>query len=169
MSVQSEITRISSAKTAIASAIAGKGVTVPNGTPLDGMAALIESIEASGGGSSSGYQVATGSVTATAKKGSGVKISVSGFGFSPKAAIIMTTYVYASSSNDQYIIGAKRFESNTTTLSTNVRVSTSKSTLSLSQSSMDVIMTLDDDGFTIENQNSTMYMAGGTWYYMAYG
>ena len=49
MSVQSEITRIESAKTAIATAIEGKGVTVPNGTLLDSMAALIESIEAGGG------------------------------------------------------------------------------------------------------------------------
>ena len=49
MSVQSEITRIESAKTAIATAIEGKGVTVPDGTLLDGMAPLIESIEAGGG------------------------------------------------------------------------------------------------------------------------
>ena len=49
MSVQSEITRIESAKTAIATAIEGKGVTVPEGTKLDGMAALIDSIEAGGG------------------------------------------------------------------------------------------------------------------------
>ena len=48
MSVQSEITRIESAKTAIATAIEGKGVTVPDGTLLDGMAPLIESIEAGG-------------------------------------------------------------------------------------------------------------------------
>ena len=46
MSVQTEITRIESAKTAIATAIEGKGVTVPDGTLLDGMAPLIESIEA---------------------------------------------------------------------------------------------------------------------------
>ena len=49
MSVQTEITRIESAKTAIATAIEGKGVTVPSGTLLDGMAPLIESIEAGGG------------------------------------------------------------------------------------------------------------------------
>ena len=49
MSVQTEITRIESAKTAIATAIEGKGVTVPEGTKLDGMAPLIESIEAGGG------------------------------------------------------------------------------------------------------------------------
>ena len=50
MSVQTEITRIESAKNAIATAIEGKGVTVPDGTLLDGMAPLIESIETGGGG-----------------------------------------------------------------------------------------------------------------------
>ena len=58
MSVQSEITRIESAKTAIATAIEGKGVTVPDGTLLDGMASLIESIEAGGG-----YEITTGNIT----------------------------------------------------------------------------------------------------------
>lgn len=46
MSVQTEIGRLRSAKSAIAAAIADKGVTVPDGTKLDGMAALIDSIEA---------------------------------------------------------------------------------------------------------------------------
>ena len=44
MSVETEITRISGAKTAIATAITNKGVTVPSGTKLDGMASLIDSI-----------------------------------------------------------------------------------------------------------------------------
>ena len=49
MSVQSEITRLENAKSAIKAAIEGKGVTVPEATLLDGMASLIESIEAGGG------------------------------------------------------------------------------------------------------------------------
>ena len=49
MSIQTELTRIINAKAAIKTAIEGKGVTVPDGTLLDGMAALIESIEAGGG------------------------------------------------------------------------------------------------------------------------
>ena len=49
MSVQSEITRLENAKSAIKAAIEGKGVTVPDATLLDGMASLIESIEAGGG------------------------------------------------------------------------------------------------------------------------
>ena len=45
MSIQTELTRITNAKAAIKAAVEGKGVTVPDGTLLDGMAALIESIE----------------------------------------------------------------------------------------------------------------------------
>lgn len=48
MSISSEITRISNAKTAIAQSIANKGVTVPSGTKIDGMAALIDSIQTGG-------------------------------------------------------------------------------------------------------------------------
>ena len=59
MSIQTELTRITNAKTAIKTAIEGKGVTVPAGTLLDGMASLIESIEAGGGG----FQVALGTFT----------------------------------------------------------------------------------------------------------
>ena len=57
MSIQTELTRITNAKAAIKTAIEGKGVTVPDGTLLDGMAALIESIEAGG------VRVEQGSVT----------------------------------------------------------------------------------------------------------
>lgn len=52
MSVETEITRISGAKSDIATAITNKGVTVPSGTKLDGMAALIDSISGGGGGGS---------------------------------------------------------------------------------------------------------------------
>ena len=48
MSIQTELTRIKNAKAAIKAAIEGKGVTVPEATLLDGMAALIESIQAGG-------------------------------------------------------------------------------------------------------------------------
>ena len=48
MSIQTELTRLTNAKAAIKAAIEGKGITVPEGTLLDGMAALIESIEAGG-------------------------------------------------------------------------------------------------------------------------
>ena len=54
MSIQTDLTRLQSAKAAIKAAIEGKGVTVPEATLLDGMASLIDSIEA-GGGSSAKY------------------------------------------------------------------------------------------------------------------
>ena len=67
MSIQTELTRITNAKAAIKTAIEGKGVTVPEGTLLNGMAALIEGIEAGGGSSwTDNYSVfATGSFTPT--------------------------------------------------------------------------------------------------------
>ena len=49
MSIQADLSRIINAKAAIKAAIEGKGVTVPDATLLDGMASLIESIEAGGG------------------------------------------------------------------------------------------------------------------------
>ena len=48
MSIVSEVNRLKDAKTAIKTAIEGKGVTVPDATMLEGMASLIESIEAGG-------------------------------------------------------------------------------------------------------------------------
>ena len=65
MSIQTELTRIINAKAAIKTAIEGKGVTVPSGTLLDGMAALIKSIEAGGGGTLGEFSVYTGSFTPT--------------------------------------------------------------------------------------------------------
>ena len=67
MSIQTELTRITNAKAAIKAAVEGKGVTVPDGTLLDGMAALIDGIEAGGGSSwTDSYSVfATGTFTPT--------------------------------------------------------------------------------------------------------
>ena len=59
MSIQTELTRITNAKSSIKAAIEGKGVTVPDGTMLDGMASLIESIEAGGSGGGTNYGTVT--------------------------------------------------------------------------------------------------------------
>lgn len=65
MRIQTELTRIINAKAAIKTAIEGKGVTVLDGTLLDGMASLIESIEAGSGGAQFGdYDIVqTGTIT----------------------------------------------------------------------------------------------------------
>ena len=59
MSIQTDLTRIKNAKAAIKAYIEGKGLTVPEGTLLDGMASMLESIEAGGGE----VNVSTGSFT----------------------------------------------------------------------------------------------------------
>ena len=64
MSIQTELTRITNAKAAIKTAIEGKGVTVPDGTLLDGMAALIAGIEAGGCGSVEPFtKIISGTIT----------------------------------------------------------------------------------------------------------
>lgn len=66
MSIQTELTRLQNAKAAIKAAIEGKGVSVPDATLLDGMASLIEGIEAGGGSGielPTGYQLTSGTYT----------------------------------------------------------------------------------------------------------
>lgn len=63
MSIQTELTRLTNAKSAIKAAIEGRGVTVPDATLLDGMAALIDSIEAGGGGDIGGLNLVSGTWT----------------------------------------------------------------------------------------------------------
>ena len=75
MSIQSELTRLTNAKAAIKTAIEGKGVAVPEGTLMDGMAALIESIEAGGGGSGTVSGYATGTYTVASDITIGMNIS----------------------------------------------------------------------------------------------
>ena len=86
-----EAVRLANAKTAIATAIEGKGVTVPDGTLLDGMAPLIESIETGGG------NFATGTFTTTDDITSNVVINHN-LGVKPKFIIVLCT---ASSTYNQ--------------------------------------------------------------------
>lgn len=52
MSIASEITRLQNAKSALATSIGNKGVTVPASTKLDGYSALVDQIQTGGGGGS---------------------------------------------------------------------------------------------------------------------
>ena len=79
MSIQTELTRIKNAKAAIKVAIEGKGVTVPDGTMLDGMAALIAGIEAGGGG----IQIYTKNITFAEDVKSNYTVDVSDMLFAP--------------------------------------------------------------------------------------
>ena len=94
MSIQTELTRITNAKAAIKAAIEGKGVTVPDGTLLDGMAALIESIEAGGGSGN----FATGAFTTTDDITSNVVINHN-LGVKPKFMIVLSAEASAYESS----------------------------------------------------------------------
>ena len=76
----------SSFAASIVAAVEGKGVTVPDGTLLDGMASLIESIEAGG----SGVKLATGTFTTTDDITSNVIINHN-LGVKPKFIIVLNT------------------------------------------------------------------------------
>ena len=62
MSMQTDLTRIKNAKAVIKAYIEGNGLTVPSGTLLDGMASMLESIEAGGG------DVVLGEITITSNE-----------------------------------------------------------------------------------------------------
>lgn len=101
MGVQSEITRIESAKTAIATAIAGKGVTVPDGTLLDGMAPLIEAIEA-------GINATVGTITVSSDVND--YVLTHGLGEVPKFFVIGMMENYSTlSGKTNILIGAFGF------------------------------------------------------------
>ena len=87
MSVQTQIDRISGNVSAALSAIADKGVTVPDGSNSDALRELILSIEA--GGSASGFaKVATGTIIPSSDTDS---ITIShGLGQLPDVAILYT-------------------------------------------------------------------------------
>lgn len=124
MSIQTELTRLQNAKAAIKAAIEGKGVTVPEATLLDGMASLIESIEAGGGVSGITYGVYIPSVTGTShtiEHGLGVvpklfaicaggysmdsasNLLESAHGFSDRNLLFRTSRVSASNSPKGYV------------------------------------------------------------------
>lgn len=98
MSIQTDLTRIKNAKAAIKAAIEGKGVTVPDGTMLDGMAALIAGIEAGGG---AGF--ATGTLTFNESQSTSSNLTVThNLGFAPNHILWFIIETEAKSSNDFY-------------------------------------------------------------------
>lgn len=101
MSIQTELTRITNAKTAIKTAIEGKGVTVPAGTLLDGMASLIESIEAGGGGE--GVKIATAAFT-VAENTSTPFVITHNLGSIPKIAICIREILSTSGFGDETFV-----------------------------------------------------------------
>lgn len=100
----------SSFAASIVAAIEGKGVTVPDGTLLDGMAALIEGIEAGSGISYGTITIAEESTPYVITHGLGVRPSIIAFLFYPdgvfsKTVPVFTSIVETSNSGFIYVSG----------------------------------------------------------------
>lgn len=92
MSIATEVSRLKNAKYAIKAAIEGKGVTVPDATLLDGMAALIEEIETGGGA-----KVTQGSFTLASDSNS--YTIHHGLGDVPDFFVLLRNYSYTKPAN----------------------------------------------------------------------
>ena len=169
MSVQSEITRIESAKTAIATAIEGKGVTVPEGTLLDGMAALIESIEA-------GINATGGTITVSSDVND--YVLTHGLGEVPKFFVIGMMEDFSKLTGKTYIlIGAFGFSD----VRSQYRISASSNSHSSSgvfkgvaitttSNSKQSIIGANEETITVAySGGSYKLIAGATYYWVAVG
>ena len=100
MSVQTQIDRISSAVSSALSAVAEKGVTVPSGTKVDGLAELIAAIEAGGGGGVAGFSnVASGTFTVAETPTSDFTIETGEYVLTSNHVIVLPS---ANANNSQY-------------------------------------------------------------------
>ena len=156
MSIQTELTRITNAKAAIKTAIEGKGVTVPDATLLDGMAALIESIE-SGGGTISGRKFISGEITFSETPTSEITISHDSLGFISQPFVFLAASASAPSGHPGALISARR--------GSGVYVNSS-SRFSLFSSISDTIDykgSANDTSFKIGSKSATKMLAGKTY------
>ena len=156
MSIQTELTRITNAKAAVKAAIEGKGVTVPDGTLLDGMAALIESIEA-GGGTISGKKFISGEITFSETPTSEITISHDRLGFRSQPFVFLAARASAPSDNIGALISVRA--------GSGVYVNSSKSFSLLSSISktLDYGGSVSDTSFTIKSASATKMLAGKTY------
>ena len=98
MSIQTELTRLTNAKSAIKAAIEGKGVTVPDGTLLDGMAALIDGIE--GGGCT----ITSGSFTPASDRTYGYTVT-HGLGKIPEVFVCWISQNFTGTTSSYFLCG----------------------------------------------------------------
>lgn len=156
MSIASDVTRIESAKAAIKAAIEGKGVTVPDATLLDGMAPLIESIEA-GGGTISGKKFISGEITFSETPTSEITISHDSVGFRSQPFVFLAANASAPSDNIEALISARS--------GSGVYVNSSKrfSVLSSISQTIDYNGYEGDTSFKIQYNSATKMLAGKTY------
>ena len=157
MSIQTELTRITNAKAAIKAAVEGKGVTVPDGTLLDGMAALIEGIEA-GGGTISGKKFISGEITFSETPTSEISISHDSLGFHSQPFVFLAASATAPSDHIGALISARR--------GSGVYVNSSSKQFSVISSvsqTIDCNGYVNDTSFTIKSYSAKKMLAGKTY------
>lgn len=156
MSIQTELTRITNAKAAIKTAIEGKGVTVPDATLLDGMAALIESIEA-GGGTISGRKFISGEITFSETPTSEITISHDNLGAHSIPFVFSASRSYAPSDN----VGALLFACKGSGIYVNS--SNQLYLLSGTYATINALGYANDTSFTIGSNSAKKMLAGRTY------
>ena len=156
MSIQTELTRITNAKAAIKTAVESKGVTVPDGTLLDGIASLIESIEA-GGGTISGKKFISGEITFSETPTSEITISHDSLGFRSEPFVFLAGTASAPSDHTGALISARS--------GSGVYVNSSNrfSVLSSVSYTIDYSYSVNDTSFTIKSKSATKMLAGKTY------
>ena len=159
MSIQTELTRITNAKAAIKTAVEGKGVTVPDGTLLDGMAALIESIEA-GGGTISGRKFISGEITFSETPTSEITISHDSLGVRSQPFVFLAGTAFSPSDNTRALISARS--------GSGVYVNSSKrfSVLSSISETIDYFGYANDTSFKIASNSAIKMLAGKTYIWL---
>lgn len=159
MSIQTELTRLTNAKAAIKAAIEGKGVTVPAATLLDGMATLIESIEA-GGGTISGKKFISGEITFSETPTSEIIISHDSLGFRSQPFVFLAGTASSPSDNTGALISARS--------GSGVYVNSSNrfSLLSSISETINYNGHANDTSFKIQYKSSQKMLAGKTYIWL---
>ena len=159
MSIQTEFTRITNAKAAVKAAIEGKGVTVPDTTMLDGMAALIEAIEA-GGGTISGRKFISGEITFSETPTSEITISHDSLGVNSQPFVFLAADASVPSRHTGELISVRK--------GSGVYVNRSQQFFILSS----IYETISYDGyandtsFKIQSDSATKMLAGKTYIWL---
>ena len=169
MSVQTELTRITNAKAAVKAAIEGKGVTVPDGTLLDGMAPLIESIE-------TGINATGGTITVSSDVND--YVLTHGLGEVPKFFVIGMMECFNKLTDKTYIlIGAFGFSD----VRSQYRISTSsymnapsgvfkEASITMTSDSRQSIVSANEETIKVAySGGSYKLIAGATYYWVAVG
>ena len=172
MGIQTDLSRIINAKAAIKAAIEGKGVTVPDATLLDGMAALIESIEAGGGG----INATAGTITVSSDVND--YVLTHGLGEVPKFFVIGMMEDYSKLTGKTYIlIGAFGFSD----VSAQYRISAvsevraptgifKNAAITSTGNSKQSIAKANEETITVAySGGSSKLIAGATYYWVAVG